>query len=60
MFGKRQQSDSAECGELGGWRTKVFFLIKKNTHAQSKLCEEVHCKVDKPVFQVYEGEEYNI
>ena len=29
-------------------------------HTQKKLCEQVHCKLDKPVFQAYEGEEFNI
>jgi len=35
-------------------------FLNQDIHTQTELCEQVHCKVDKPVFQAYEGEEFNI
>ena len=35
-------------------------FFNQEIHRETKLCEKVHCKVDKPAFQAYEGEEFNI
>jgi hypothetical protein len=60
MYGKRQQSHSAESGVFWRVENNCLFFFYQEIHTQKKLCEEVHCKEDKPVFQAYEREELNV
>jgi hypothetical protein len=43
-----------------GGNNGLFFNQEIHTCTQTKLCERVRCKVDKPVFQASEEEEFNI